>query len=247
MPFWDKNDARLPDEIRDASQDDLVAAVRFFKENKDKLATLNSELETTKTTLSNVETKFGETQQALAQLQAAEAQRQQEQAKQASSNQQPAQPPDWWQDPQAAYNSQQAVRDQFMFDTKAQVAQMKFEHEVLVEPGRFGDDPKIYKKYRNEVADLMKREPLQNQANLQAWKNAYLLIKGLHLDEINEARQKDDREFFGETPKPALPADARQQDEVSEADRKAAERYGLKPEQVLEARKNMTFAPEQRT
>lgn len=239
MAFFDKSNAKLPDELKDASQEDLVEAIRFYKENRERLAQTTSELETAKQTIANVETQFTDTKGRLAALEASIAAE-----KQQKRTPPPAEAPtDFFEDPEKAFNQRQGPRDMLMLNTAAQVAQMGFEGGLMAEPGKFGDDPKVYKKYRSEVTDLIRREPLANQANPQAWKNAFLLIKGLHSDDIADARKKNDSEFFGETPKTAVNQDTKPVDEITDADRAAAKRYGLKPEEVFESRRSLKIMP----
>lgn len=236
MPFFEKANAKLPEELRDASNEELLEAVKFFKENKDKFASQTTELETTKQSLTNMETQHKATADKLAALEAsiAEATRQKQAPPPA-----PDEPVDFFTDPDKAFNQRQGPRDMLMLNTAAQVAQLGFEGSLISDPGKFGDDPKIYKKYQREVVDLMRREPLMNQANNVVWKNAFLLVKGLHADEIAEARKSQDSEFFGEPGRPKVAPDTKPKDEVSEDDRKAARRYGITPESVFEARKGM--------
>lgn len=241
MPWFDKSDARVPDEIRDARPEELIEAVKFYKENKDKVPQISSELETTKQSLASIEAQHNETKNKLASLEQGiqEAQRQRH-----TSPKDPEAPVDFFDDPDKAFNQRQGPRDMLILNTRAQVAQMGFEGGLLNEPGRFGDDPKVYKKYQKEVVDLMQKEPLVNQGNPQVWKNAFLLVKGLHADEIHEARKSNDTGgFFGETPKPAPSPEAQQKDEVTDDDRAAAKRYGVTPEEVLASRKAIKIMP----
>lgn len=245
MPFWDRNDAKVPDEIRDVSQDDMVAAVKFFKENKAKMAEQETALQAERAAKEAAAAQLEEMKKALAAKEQQEADRASAaQAAQRQANSQQAGPVDFWSDPDTAYNQRQAGRDMIMLGTQAQVARMSFEGELMADPGRFGDDPAIYKKYRSELVEMMKKEPLINQGNPQAWKNAFYLIKGYHSDDINEARSKQDGTFFGEKPKPAVSADARQSsDEITDDDRKSASRYGITPEAVRDARKSIRVMP----
>lgn len=242
MAWFDKTNARVPDELRDASSEDLLEAVRFYKENKEKVPQLSTELETTKQNLASIEAANTETKNKLTALEQSilEAQKQRQPPPPA-----PGAPPDFFENPEEAFNYRQQPRDTIMLNTAAQVAQMGFEGGLLNEPGKYGDDPKIYKKYQREVVDLMKREPLMNQANPQAWKNAFMLIKGVHDSEIHEARKSNDGGFFGEAPKPAVSPETKQKDEVTDDDRKAAKRYGITPEQVLASRKSLKIMPQE--
>lgn len=240
MAFFDKTNARLPDELKDASQEELIEAIKFYKEGREKLTQTSAELETTRQTLANVETQFNDTRTRLSTLEANIAA---ENAKRQQPPPSPERSTDFFEDPEKAFNQRQGPRDMYMLETRAQVAQMNFEGGLLAEPGRFGDDPKVYKKYRNEVVDLIRREPLVNQANSQVWKNAFLLIKGLHSDEIADARKSQDAAFFGEQPKTAVSADTKPVDEVTDEDRRAAQRYGLTPEEILASRKTLKIMP----
>lgn len=239
MPFFDRSNAKLPDELKDASQEELLEAVRFFKENKEKFSATATELETTKQNLANIEAQDKETKARLAAMEAELAAARQP----PPSPTQPEAPTDFFTDPDKAFNQRQQPRDMIMLNTAAQVAQITFEGGLLNEPGRFGDDPKVYKKYQKEIADLMRREPLVNQTNPQAWKNAFLLIKGLHGDEISDARKNQDAVFFGETPRPAVAPEAKPVDEVTDDDRAAAKKYGITPEEVLSSRKSLKIMP----
>lgn len=242
MAFFDRSNARTPEELRDASQEELLEAVKFYKENKDKVPQISSELETTKQSLANMEVQHNETKNKLASLEQGivEAQRQRHQP----PPQSPDEPVDFFSDPDKAFNQRQGPRDMLILNTRAQVAQMGFEGGLLNEPGRFGDDPKVYKKYQKEVTELMAKEPLVNQGNPQVWKNAFLLVKGLHADEIHEARKTNVGEFFGETPKPSVSPDTKPTDEVTDEDRKAAQRYGnITPEEVMASRKSLKIMP----
>lgn len=241
MAFFDRNNAKLPEELRDASQEDLLEAVKFYKENKSKMASTESELATTKQSLASMETQFNESKTRLSQLEAqvAEATK----AKEPQPPRDQDKPVDFFEDPERAFNQRQNPRDMFMLNTASQVAQMGFEGGIIANPGKFGDDPKIYKKFQNEVVDLMRREPLVNQANPQAWKNAFLLIKGLHSDEIQDARKNQDVTFFGEQPKPAVLQETKPTDEVTDEDRTAASRYGITPEQVMASRRSLRIMP----
>lgn len=241
MAWFDKSDARVPDELRDAKSEELVEAVRFYKENKEKVPQMSSELENTKQSLASIEAQHTETKNKLAAIEQgiAEAQRQ----RHAPPPAQPEGQVDFFDDPEKAFQQRQGPRDMLILNTRAQVAQMGFEGGLLNEPGKFGDDPKVYKKYQREVVDLMQKEPLVNQGNPQVWKNAFLLVKGLHADEIHDARKANDSVFFGETPKPAVSQETQQKDEITDDDRKAAKRYGITPEEVLSSRKTLRIMP----
>ena len=241
MAFFDRNNARTPDELREASQEELLEAVKFYKENKDKVPQISGELETTKQSLASIEAQHTETKNKLAALEQSimEAQRQ----RHTPQPQTPDAPVDFFDDPDKAFNQRQGPRDALLLNTRAQVAQMGFEGGLLNEPGRFGDDPKVYKKYQKEVVDLMQKEPLVNQGNPQVWKNAFLLVKGLHADEIHDARKANDGEFFGEVPKTKVSPDTKPVDEVTDADKEAAKRYGITPEEVLASRKSIKIMP----
>lgn len=240
MAWFDRSDARIPEELRDAKPEELLEAVKFYKDNKEKVPQITTELETTKQSLASIEAQHNETKNKLATIEQgiAEAQRQRH-APQA----QPEGQVDFFDDPEKAFNQRQGPRDMLILNTRAQVAQMGFEGGLLNEPGRFGDDPKVYKKYQKEVVDLMSKEPLVNQGNPQIWKNAFLLVKGLHADEIHDARKSNDSVFFGETPKSAPSPETQPKDEVTDDDRKAAKRYGITPEEVLASRKNLRIMP----
>ena len=122
---------------------------------------------------------------------------------------------------------------------------MRLEQHVRDNPGKYGDNFKLLRKYQREINDLMARESQQNQANPQAWMNAFSLIKGFHDEDISEARKSGDTEFFGEAPAkgaPAVPPD--KSNEITDRDRENAKRWGVTPEQVQSSRKSLTFGDE---
>lgn len=239
MAWFDKNDAKVPEELRNASAEELYAALQFHKANKDKLVQVEGELSTTKTTLANVENQFVETKRRLEALEANPP----APAPQPKDPSQAAKPTDFFDDPEKAFAERVGPLAQYVVDSRVDVARMSFEDWLGQNPGAFGDRHKIYKKYQDEVLDLMKNEPPLKRANPQVWKNAFTLIVGHHDEEIHKARTSKDNEFFGEVANPRV-QDLTPKDEISDADRLAAKNYGISPESVFEARKGMRFSPD---
>ena len=242
MPWFDKFDAKIPESLRNLTPEQLEAAVKFYETNKDKIGTMETELGTTKQTLATMENEFNATKTKLADLEA-NAQAAREAA--ATAGQQPQPGPnaqiDFFTDPEGAYAQRTRPLADFAMATAATTARMSFENWIRDNPGELGDNPKIYRKYQSEVVALMSREPAMNQANPQSWFNAFVLIKGNHDADIHKARSANDGAFFGETPTVKASEEPDRSKEITEADRKAAERFGIKPEQVVESRNSLTM------
>ena len=237
MAWFDRNDASIPEELRDLDKDALVAAVKFHKEHKDKLPQVESELATTKQTLDNVTNEFTETKRRLAELEANSRVNPPKKEENPPQNQ----PRSWLEDPDGAFVDSVKPLVEMTMNQGTILAQMRLETHLAGLPG---DQIKIYKKYQPEIIELLKRESPANQANPQAWFNAFTLVKGLHMEEIAEARAKNDAAFFGETPKPNTPENQDKGDQVTEHDKSMAKKYGMTPEEVLAARKGMTYETE---
>lgn len=242
MAFWDKTDARVPEKVRDLTPEQMEHMVDFYNANKDRVPQIETELNTTKQTLGNVENQFTETKNRLAQLEASVQQQQQrQQAPPAGDPNQPNGPTDWFQDPSKAFFEQVKPLADFSLAQGARNAKRDLEDHLRDNPGKFGDNYKLYKKYQREIMDLMSREQLSNQANSQAWLNAFSLIKGYHDDEISEARKSGTDEFFGEaTPKGAAQPEI-QADIITDAQKTSARKWGITPEEVHAAGKTLTY------
>ena len=217
--------------------------MKFFKANKEKVSTMESELTTTKQTLANVETEFVKTKDRLAALEA-------NPPAPRSSDQKPAdpnKPTDFFEDPEKALFERVKPLADYSLQQGAMIAQMKLEQHIASNKGKFGDNVKLYSKYQKEIEELMKKENPVNQSNPQAWFNAFVFIKGLHEDEIQDARTTNNTEFFGE-PSVKTGIDVPDKsDEVTPQDKKMAEKFGsfLKPEDLVAARKNFTYVKDE--
>jgi hypothetical protein len=240
MAFWDKTDARIPDKLRELTPEQMEQMVDFYNANKDRVGQLETELGTTKQTLSNVETQFTETRNRVAQLEAAVTQQQQPQPT-ADTTGTGYQQAGWFEDPDRAFFEKVKPLADFSLAQGARNAKRDLEDHLRDNPGKFGDNFKLYKKFQREITDLMSREALSNQANPQAWLNAFSLIKGYHDDEIAEARKNADAEFFGEaTARNSSPPETKT-DVVTDSQREAAKKWGVSPEEVHAAGKTLTY------
>jgi hypothetical protein len=237
MAFWDRTDARIPDKLKDLTPEQMETMVDFYNANKDRVPQIETELNTTKQTLGNVETQFTETKNRLAQLEVAV----QQQRQPAPPPPGQPEPPDWFSDPNRAFFEQVKPLADFSLAQGARNAKRDLEDHLRDNPGKYGDNYKLYKKYQREILDLMSREALPNQANSQAWLNAFSLIKGFHDDEISEARKNSDTEFFGEaTPKNSAQPEAKS-DVITDEQRVQARKWGISPEEVHAAGKTLTY------
>jgi len=239
MAFWDKTDARIPEKVRDLSPERMLELVNFYEANKDRVATLEGDLNTTKQTLSNVETQFTETKNKLAQLEATVASQQPPKGE-PDKPVQPG-PTDWFEDPRKAFFEQVKPLADFSLGQGSQLAKMQLEQHLRENPGKYGDNYKLYRKFQKEISDLMSREALANQANPQAWLNAFSLIKGFHDEEISEARRVGDGEFFGEVASKGAASEPPKEDVITDKDKDLAKKYGVSATEVQAARKGLTI------
>jgi hypothetical protein len=241
MAFWDRTDARVPEKLRELTPEQMEKALDFYNANKDKVGALETELTTSKQTLADVETQFTETKNRLAQLEASVATQppvQPQPAAQAGTSA----PTDWFENPDRAFIEKMKPVADYALGQGAVNARRDLEDYLRENPGKLGDNFKLYRKYQREIWDLMSREALANQANSQAWMNAFLMVKGIHDDEITAARGAGDGAFFGEQAKSSpSPAATAAEDNITDRDKEQAKKFDVTPEQVRTSRKSLTY------
>jgi hypothetical protein len=237
MAFWDRNDARIPEKIRNLSPEDMEKMVSFYENNRDKISNLEAELAGAKKTLEDGQTQFNQQAEKIKSLEAAIA----AQPKPVETPKETKGPTDWFENPQMAFEERLKPIFDYAMGSRAELAQMRLEQHLRDNPGKYGDNFKIYNKYRKEVVDLMLKEPLQSQQNPATWMNAFSLVKGFKDEEISEARKNNDSEFFGEATAKGVPPEEPKTDVIDDKVKENAKRWGVTPEQVIAARKDLTY------
>lgn len=228
MGKWFSADDEPPEELKGLTKEQLIAAVASSK----KVTELETQIADATAKLTDANTKLSEIDTLKATI--ADLNRKLESAK-------PPAPTDdkrrtsFLDDEDAAFNERAMPIVNGVLSIGAQVSKIGFENSLS------GTDKRIYQKYSGEVEELMSKEAPQIQASPKAWSTALDIIKGRHMNDITKAAQ-DKTDFFAETSGGVIeagPTPAIDKTKLTPEEEVAARKYGLKPEEYLEAKKSM--------
>ena len=235
MAWFNKQDDAVPERLRNAKQEDLVSALDFYEKNKGKdPAAIEAELQAAKDKAAQLEAKANEVDILKAKISALEANQ-----PRVTPTPQQTEPKNWLEDPDGALAERLAPMTNLALDIGTRTAQIQFENWISQNPGKYQDNPKLYKKFQKEMFALLSQENKVAQANPATWYNAFMLVCGTHQDEITEARANKESTFFGEAPKNTPVDQPNKSQEITDSDKTQADRWGITPEQVRDQRLKM--------
>lgn len=224
--FGKDTEGDLPPELKDLTPAQIVERLKAAQVQE-------TELTANKTKLAELEPKASEADQLRERIKLLEANQRTTEAVTPTERRGPT---SFLEDEDKAFAERSAPLAAYMLTVGAQVARSSFLQ------GMTGLDKQIFGKYGAEVETLMKSEPPANQANPQAWANAWNMIKGKNLTDITKAAQ-DKTDFFSETSSGtsgAGPAPGVSQDENPTTDEVLlAKKYGVDPKEYVKQRKEM--------
>lgn len=232
MPWWNKKDEELPEELRDMKPEDLVAAVKASK----KVETLEAELaeRPKQAALDELNATLEEAKNRLASIEEGRGDGRQERQVQATTS--------FLVDGDRAF----AERAQPLVGMTLQLgaqsakneARRRLENNQRTQPGNI--DAYLWDKFENEIEEMSKTIPAVSLTNPLTWLNCFHTAKGRHADAIAQHRAEGKGEYFIETGGAGggRPADRPEEPAaLSEKEKKIAKGMGMTPEEYQKFKK----------
>lgn len=239
--WFQKKEEELPEKLRGKSEEDLVKALEEAEALKASLTTKDTELASLKTTSEAQRTELDGVKAKLTELEANANNPRRRASDGENSNVGPA---------SVFVNEEQAFLDRTA-PLRAQVAQAgslsaRMTAREAVQNAKEGRvEIRIWDKYANEINTLMAHEHPDRQIDPRAWANAFIYVKGLHMGEILDAKDKKS-EFFAESGTTGggggmQTDDKGEKDQLSPQELEIAKKFKMTPEKYLERKKGMRF------
>jgi hypothetical protein len=245
----------IPEEIRGLNESQLVERIKELNTTKTQLAELQTASQTKDTQISEIQTQLNETKQALQNLQ-------DERAKDGRRESQQNQHQQTEEITSVFDNEDEAIRQrvakqteglqQVAFNSGALTAKMyatsQLQRYETSGNKEYKNAMRIFNKYEADIDKIVASYPPEVRANPLTWVNAFVYVRGLHMNDIMEAVTSNKAgEFFGETgggTEPP-PPDKKEDQVTPEEDRVFSkfERFGPKRDDILKARKGMVIGP----
>jgi hypothetical protein len=229
--FGAKREEDLPEELRGLTAAQVLEKINVGRQALDLAKAQEAELATLKAGDATTKSELAQTREALAALNAAN-------RKPVVENNNQPQRLFVTDEEEDAFNTRlnnelAPLRAGLMFNS-AMLARQAAEHNIA----KNRRDSIILGKYRNEVEELFKRVPAQNQVFSDAFENCFALVKAKHMDEIMEAIQKNDVLFTEPAgPSGVRPDDNARKDTLSPDESSIARRMGISDVDWTKSRK----------
>jgi len=150
----------------------------------------------------------------------------------------PVGPPSVLVDEDAAFNSRLAPMASAILTTGAASAEMLAKNQIAS-----SGEAKIYEHYEKEIREVISQTEPAQRIHPETFINAFSLVKGRHLSEIMESKEKHDGVYFVEgSGSPPLTQDDKKEDKLTDQEIDVAKKMNVKPEDYLKQKKEMNFA-----
>jgi chromosome segregation ATPase len=102
---------------------------------------------------------------------------------------------------------------------------------------------KLWQKYENEIAEIVKNQPAVNQINPQTWLNAFTFVRGNHAEELAGDKENP---FFSEpvTGNGSGHEEPNKPEKLTEQEMKICKKMRITPEKYIQQKKGMTINPD---
>jgi len=237
MPSWFKRDEKLPPELEGKSPEDVVKSLKEAEELKTRLTALEGERVTEREQVTTLTNQFNEVK---TRLQAAEA----------NNNRQPPKPPEelvnFVEDGDKAFQQRVgpiadlAVRN--AISTARMLAQQQLNNQDMNNGGRTMDG-RLFQAWGQEIDQDAKKYASTAMMTPQAWIGIYMMIKGIHSDELADPEVRKKKYNFLESGRSGAPPppEVKNEDVLTDQEKHVADKMGVKYEDYLKRKKSMQF------
>jgi len=218
-----RQDSEIPKELEGKTPEEIAAALQKAADIETKLQTAETARQTAEGALATANTQFEDMKTKLAALEAGH-------GNQLDTVVDPDEPPSPWIDPA------KFVQDQTKGTTAVALQAGMMTARMYFQQGLQGDDIKIFSKYSGEVDKIIGTFVPEQRVMPQSWFNAFLYVKGLHLNDIMKAKQ-DNTDFFSETASRGVNQEPPPADRLSPDEEEVCKKFHYDPAKYLANKK----------
>ena len=228
----------IPESMKSKTPAEIKAYLEAQAAKDAEIAALKAQQATDRETLTTVQSQFASVKSKLDEIEA-NAQR--------PPNKTQEKPPDFVEDPDGAYNARATPLLAATLITGQNQARMQAQWELdnrdRDSQGKLIDG----RLFRHWMVDINKEAQAYQPAaliNMNTWLDIFYKIKGWRSDELNDPEARKKKYAFLETGASNVTppqADATKKDELTDNEKKIADRMGVKHEDYLKRKKAMTF------